>query len=60
MSNYLSFLNRIAKVSSLSDIDKLEQSLIRVWNAGAVMSKEEFLRIDTALCNLRIKFEELS
>jgi len=47
-TNYTSFKTRINKATTLQDLDRLDISLDRLWNAG-VFTQAEFIRLDSAI-----------
>ena len=49
---YQSFHARIAAADTPAQIDKLETSLIRLWNAG-VFTVAQSQKLDAALCDRR-------
>lgn len=56
MTNYSSFVSRINKSQTLKDCEKLEKSLVRLYNNNC-LTVSEFQRLDSKLTN---KFIELS
>jgi hypothetical protein len=51
-TNYQSFRARIARTTSPAELDTLETSLARLWDAG-VFTVAQFQRLDAALCDRR-------
>jgi hypothetical protein len=45
MTNYASMAKRIRSCKTLADLDRIEKSLTRIYNAG-VFSENEFMRLD--------------
>ena len=50
MTNRETFLERIKGAVSRDDIDRLERSLDRLWEAG-VFSPDDIVLLDNALCD---------
>jgi hypothetical protein len=52
VTNYTSFKTRINKATTLQDLDRLDISLGRLWNAG-IFTQSEFISLDSAILDKR-------
>lgn len=56
MTNYKTMSQRIRDAKSTAELKKLEQSLIRIYNAGQ-LSVNEFARLDVKIMESIARFE---
>jgi len=52
VSDYITFKKRINKATTQHELDRLDISLDRLWNAG-VFTQSEFIRLDSAILDKR-------
>jgi len=52
VTDYISFKTRINKAKTQQDLDRLDISLDRLWNAG-IFTQSEFIRLDSAILDKR-------
>ena len=56
MTNYQAMARRIEKAKTIIDLNKLDSSMNRLWDAG-FLTPNEFMRLDLKIVDKKIKYE---